>query len=182
MATGRVFQTVEDLFTQSYVLPYLVPMLENAGANVLVPRERDTQVAEVIIDNDNNCDTSIYSEINTDKEWQTGSSPGFAHFRNHYVDFENPFKEGDLPFHPNRQKERKTGRVDSFYSLKPAIMLYMYPIKRWITAQTMHCTRYIIRVGSRGLRWTKQWVAVLGYTCPGHFSFDKGKTHLGKWY
>jgi hypothetical protein len=50
-------------------------MLENAGANVLVPRERDTQVAEVIIDNDNNRDTSIYSEINTDKEWQTGSSP-----------------------------------------------------------------------------------------------------------
>ena len=27
-----LFQTVEDMFTQSFVLPYLVPMLENAGA------------------------------------------------------------------------------------------------------------------------------------------------------
>lgn len=35
---ARIFQTVEDLYTQSYVLPYLVPMLENAGANVLLPR------------------------------------------------------------------------------------------------------------------------------------------------
>ena len=40
---ARIFQTVEDLYTQSYVLPFLVPMLENAGANVLWPRERDTQ-------------------------------------------------------------------------------------------------------------------------------------------
>ena len=36
---ARIFQTVEDLYTQSYVLPFLVPMLENAGANVLLPRE-----------------------------------------------------------------------------------------------------------------------------------------------
>ena len=36
---ARLLQTVEDLYTQSYVLPFLVPMLENAGANVLVPRE-----------------------------------------------------------------------------------------------------------------------------------------------
>ena len=38
---ARIFQTVEDLYTQSYVLPFLVPMLENAGANVMLPRERD---------------------------------------------------------------------------------------------------------------------------------------------
>ncbi len=30
---ARIFQTVEDLYTQSYVLPFLVPMMENAGAN-----------------------------------------------------------------------------------------------------------------------------------------------------
>ena len=49
---ARCLQTVEDLYTQSFVLPYLVPMLENAGANVLLPRERDCQTAEIIIDND----------------------------------------------------------------------------------------------------------------------------------
>ena len=40
------------MFTQSFVLPYLVPMLENAGAYVMLPRERDTQINEVIVDND----------------------------------------------------------------------------------------------------------------------------------
>ena len=47
-----LFTTVEDLYTQSYVLPFLIPMLENAGAYVMTPRERDTQKHEVIIDND----------------------------------------------------------------------------------------------------------------------------------
>ena len=47
-----LFQTVEDMFTQSFVLPYLVPMLENAGAYVLLPRERDIQRYEVISDFD----------------------------------------------------------------------------------------------------------------------------------
>ena len=47
-----LFQTCEDMFTQSFVIPYLVPMIENAGGYVLMPRERDTQTNEVISDND----------------------------------------------------------------------------------------------------------------------------------
>ena len=47
-----LFQTVEDMFTQSFVIPYLVPMLENAGAYVMLPRERDVQTNEVIADFD----------------------------------------------------------------------------------------------------------------------------------
>lgn len=46
------FRTIEDLYTQSYVLPFLIPMLENAGAYVITPRERDLQINEVICDND----------------------------------------------------------------------------------------------------------------------------------
>lgn len=37
------FGTVEDLLTQGMVMDYLTPMLENAGACVLMPRERGTQ-------------------------------------------------------------------------------------------------------------------------------------------
>jgi hypothetical protein len=48
----RLFQSVEDLGPLSFTLPYLVPMLENAGARVFLPRERDTQTREVILDND----------------------------------------------------------------------------------------------------------------------------------
>lgn len=92
---ARIFQTVEDLYTQSYVLPFLVPMLENAGANVLLPRERDCQTAEVVVDNDG-CLTgrSIYTEKPGDKLWSQGEGKGFAHLRPRYTDFENPFKEG----------------------------------------------------------------------------------------
>nr|WP_302830927.1 xanthan lyase [uncultured Bacteroides sp.] len=92
---ARIFQTVEDLYTQSYVLPYLVPMLENAGANVLLPRERDCRNTEVIVDNDGCLDSrSVYTENTADKAWTQGIGKGFAHLRSQYIDFENPFKEG----------------------------------------------------------------------------------------
>ena len=52
-----LFETTEDLFTQTIVIPYLIPMLENSGANVFSPRERDWQDEEYIIDNDNSPDT-----------------------------------------------------------------------------------------------------------------------------
>lgn len=92
---ARIFQTVEDLYTQSYVLPFLVPMLENAGANVLLPRERDSQTAEVIVDNDGSLNSrSVYTEVSADKSWIQGSGQGFAYLRAQYKDFENPFKEG----------------------------------------------------------------------------------------
>ena len=70
-------------------------MLENAGANVLLPRERDCQTAEVIVDNDG-CLTgrSVYTENSGDKLWSQGEGQGFAHLRPQYIDFENPFKEG----------------------------------------------------------------------------------------
>ncbi len=87
---SRLWETVEDLFTQSFVLPYLVPMLENAGANVLLPRERDTQLNEIIIDNDEGVDDSRYAERG---DWKDGGE-GFAHKRDVYVTGQNPFTDG----------------------------------------------------------------------------------------
>ncbi len=48
---AKVWSTVEDLYTTSYTMPFLVPMLENAGAVVVQPRERDTQTHEQVVDN-----------------------------------------------------------------------------------------------------------------------------------
>ena len=90
---SRLWETVEDLFTQSFVLPYLVPMLENAGANVLLPRERDTQNNEIIIDNDEGVDDTRYVEISGAEKWQK-AGVGFAHKRVTYLSGQNPFKEG----------------------------------------------------------------------------------------
>ncbi|MDR2127295.1 MAG: xanthan lyase [Prevotellaceae bacterium] len=91
---SRIFQTVEDLFTQSFVLPYLVPMLENAGANVLIPRERDIQLNEVIVDNDGSAFLSKYIEKNSREVWETPVDSGFAHVRDFYIENENPFRMG----------------------------------------------------------------------------------------
>ncbi|MDR0972488.1 MAG: xanthan lyase [Prevotellaceae bacterium] len=91
---ARIFQTVEDLYTQSYVLPYLIPMLENAGANVLIPRERDIQTHEVIVDNDGGFDASLYVEQDGDRLWQTGTDAGFAYKQQVYQQMHNPFCDG----------------------------------------------------------------------------------------
>lgn len=47
---AKLWTTAEDVYTSSYTMPFLVPMLENAGAVVVQPRERDTQTAEDVVD------------------------------------------------------------------------------------------------------------------------------------
>lgn len=89
----ELFGTVEDLFTQSFVVPYLIPMLQNAGANVFTPRERDWQKNEVIVDNDMR--TAAYSEHNGDSSpWVKAPNKGFALHKGNYTDGENPFQAG----------------------------------------------------------------------------------------
>ena len=105
---ARIFQTVEDLYTQSYVLPYLVPMLENAGANVLLPRERDTQSHEVIIDNDHNRSQSTYKERKGKEKWNDGETPGFANLKGNYQAGENPFKMGTFREIPTISKGKES--------------------------------------------------------------------------
>jgi hypothetical protein len=92
---GRLFNTVEDLYTQSYVLPFLVPMLENAGANVLLPRERDTQTHEIIVDNDmvSRVGGSRFHDYSDRKPW-IKAEPGFANPQKQYLSGENPFTMG----------------------------------------------------------------------------------------
>ncbi len=88
-----LFQTVEDMFTQSFVLPYLVPMLENAGAYVMIPRERDSQIHEVISDFDNVNEAYGTSSYNETGKWKDAGT-GFAASQSVYTGTENPFKAG----------------------------------------------------------------------------------------
>lgn len=101
-----LFQTVEDLFTQSFVLPFLVPMLENAGAYVLLPRERDIRTCEIIMDNDPDfrADSSfaqtaadprlrLRGEYDESGPWEDAGT-GFADAKMYYGGTENPFIMG----------------------------------------------------------------------------------------
>ena len=86
------FSTTEDLFTQTIVVSYLIPMLERAGANVFTPRERDWQSAEVVVDNDG---AQIgYSEGNRSGNWHTAKALGFAVPADTIPDGYNPFEKG----------------------------------------------------------------------------------------
>ncbi len=91
---ARMFQTVEDMYTHSYMIPFIMPMLENAGAYVWDARERDTHNYGAVVDNDGANAQNGYHETNGSKKWRNGDGSGFAYKRNEYKDFENPFEEG----------------------------------------------------------------------------------------
>ena len=92
-----LFGTREDLFTQTIVVPYLIPMLERAGAIVFTPRERDWQRHEVIVDNDTpRSKRGVYQETQGSHRWEKTDSAGFAIHEGVYVDGENPFQAGTV--------------------------------------------------------------------------------------
>lgn len=95
----QLFQVVEDTHTLGYILPYVVPMLENAGAYVFLPKERDINRNEVIVDNDTNDAGQIFSqpyykEMTGMKQWITGEGEGFIYDLSDFRDTENPFENG----------------------------------------------------------------------------------------
>ena len=90
-----LYCTREDLLTQSIVVPYLTPMLENAGAVVFSARERDRQPYDIIIDNDTtHHDCGLYIEETHRKARWRSSAMGFATPRGLLRHGENPFREG----------------------------------------------------------------------------------------
>ena len=91
---ARLFQTVEDMYTHSYMIPFVIPMLENAGAYVWDARERDTHNFASVVDKDGKYAQNTYAETNGKNAWQQGGGAGFAYDREDYRDFQNPFTEG----------------------------------------------------------------------------------------
>lgn len=90
---AHLLQTVEDLYSASYVVDLLAPMLENAGAYVMMPRERDTNRTEIIIDPDSGS-TPGYSEHQGTNVWTTSGEKGFAMTGATLTDSDNPFRAG----------------------------------------------------------------------------------------
>ena len=82
---AKVWTTVEDLYTTSYTMPFLVPMLENAGAVVVQPRERDTQTFEQVVDD---------SQATLRGQWAIGEGAGWANPTTHLLEGDNPFTKG----------------------------------------------------------------------------------------
>lgn len=171
---ARIFQTVEDLYTQSYVLPFLVPMLENAGANVLLPRERDTRSEEVIVDNDGCLQgNSLYTEYNADKQWSDGNDQGFAHLRPVYKNFENPFNEGTY-----RQIETIRKGEESLAEWRPEIPesgeYAVYVSYRSLPNSAEDAQYTVYHCGGRTTFSVNQTMGGGTWIYLGTFKFDKG--------
>ncbi len=105
---ARLFQTIEDLLPASFTITYLIPMLENAGANVFVPRERDIQISEVIVDNDIDSDKSYKEESTDGFKWQSDNSSGFGMRDKKLKNNENPFRMGSTRFTRSSVNETAT--------------------------------------------------------------------------
>lgn len=104
---ARIFETVEDLYTQSYVMPYLMPMLENAGAYVMSPRERDTSTVELIADHDG----SLGGNYSEHGHWQKADKPGFGYDGKALTEGVNPFANGSVRLAHTTDKADKAPRA-----------------------------------------------------------------------
>ena len=96
-----LFTTCEDMLTQGFVIPFLIPMLENAGAYVMTPRERDIQANESICDNDRAFEGERDDLVRTRGtyreygKWEDGGV-GFADAKEVYIGNDNPFTMGTV--------------------------------------------------------------------------------------
>ena len=173
----RLYGTTEDMFTQSFVVPYLMPMLENAGAVVFTPRERDWQRNEVIVDNDG---SGTYQEVKSRKgKWNTTPDAGFAIRRKIFTqDGQNPFQEGTARYAATEKKAEKafaqwipnipeTGRYAvyvSYQSLPNSVSDAKY-----LVFHKGGVTEFLVNQQIGGGTWVYL----------GHFEFDKGTNDYG---
>ena len=173
---AKIFQTVEDLYTQSYVLLYLVPMLENAGANTLIPRERDTQPYEIIVDNDYSSEGSIYKEEG-EKIWKDGSNKGFANKKTSYYENDNPFEMGTYRTSNTCKKETSLIRWSPQIPEKGEYAVYVsyhsLPNSTDKAIYEVHHTGGTTQFGVNQTMGGGTWIFL------GFFEFDEGMTDQG---
>ncbi len=87
-----LFSTIEDIFPHTIMTDFIIPMLENAGAYVLTPRERDYNTSEIIVDND----SPFYTERNVSRRtvWTDAQVPGYGETKAIFSSDVNPFTSG----------------------------------------------------------------------------------------
>lgn len=177
----RLFCTTEDLFTQSFVLPYVIPMLENAGAIVYTPRERDTQKNEIIVDNDTP-NASLYLEVGSKKaHWATAPIKGFAQKKAIYRDGENPFTDGTCRFiTTERKKKNKDQAFAEWVPTLPAKGEYAVYVSYRTLPNSVSDAKYLV-FHNGGVTEFKVNQKIGGGTWVylGTFEFDKGNNDYG---
>ncbi len=171
----NLFGTTEDLFTQTIVIPYLIPMLENAGAVVFTPRERDWQKNEVIVDNGGRG----YVEDNGKETWKTAQEKGFAYHAGTYRDGENPFTQGTA------RAVKATKKADvSWASYQPNIPQggkYAVYVSYQSLKNSVSDAQYIVmHKGQRTVFKVNQQMGGGTWVYLGTFDFDRGNNEFNR--
>lgn len=171
----NLFGTTEDLFTQTIVIPYLIPMLENAGAVVFTPRERDWQKNEVIVDNGGRG----YAEDSGKETWKTAQENGFAYHAGTYRDGENPFTQGTA------RAVKATKKADvSWASYQPNIPQggkYAVYVSYQSLKNSVSDAQYIVmHKGQRTVFKVNQQMGGGTWVYLGTFDFDRGNNEFNR--
>ena len=168
----NLFCTNEDLFTQTIVVPYLIPMLQNAGAIVFTPRERDWQRNEIVIDNDDAVKSVYYFEKEASKRWKKCDSLGFAN-RYRLKDGENPFRMGTVR-QAKATKRKKTSQVSYQPRFKEAGKYAVY-VSYQSLPKSVSDARYIVYHKGEATEFSvNQRMGGGTWVYLGTFDFDKG--------
>ena len=166
----NLFGTTEDLFTQTIVVPYLIPMLERAGAVVYTPRERDWQKNEVIVDNDGN---RGYVEDDGRERWTTAPGKAFAMHGGSYRDGENPFAGGTA-----RQVKAIKKGAESWASYQPTVpqagRYAVYVSYQTVEGSVSDAKYIVVHKGERTVYRVNQQMGGGTWVYLGTFDFDKG--------
>lgn len=170
-----LWETVEDLYTQSYVVPYVVPMLERAGATVLLPRERSMRHEEVILDNDEGVSTSTYLETNGSNKWKA-AGVGFAHTKETYLSGENPFLDGTARMVATTKDEKRLS-VATWGGTIPTSGIYSLYVSYTTQSNSVTDARYTVHAsGADHTFKVNQKMGSAMWICLGEFYFEEG-TH-----
>lgn len=177
-----LFCTTEDLFTQSFVYPFLFPMLEKAGAIVDCPRERDYQMHEALVDNDRATGQGKYAEtIQNDVIWTSSAdSTGFAPSNGLLTDETHLFDAGTyrMATTVNRRSRLATAVWTPNVPKSGRYAVYVSYASRPNSVPDAHYT--VIHKGGRTNFTVNQQMGGGTWLYLGTFEFDKGESQQGK--
>ena len=176
----KLFGTTEDLYTQTIVVPYLMPMLENAGAIVFSPRERDWQRYEVIVDNDMREPGTAYIEVDGSEKWRTTTQDGFAMHQGYYRDGENPFRAGS-PRQAKATKKKKNYSLVSYQPYLPTTGRYAVYVSYQTLPQSVEDAHYTVwHKGEKTDFYVNQKMGGGTWVYLGTFEFDGGSSEFNR--
>lgn len=179
----RLFCTTEDLFSQTFVVPFIIPMLQNAGAVVFTPRERDYQTHEVIVDNDHPHRNGTYIESFRRKQknikWNTTERPGFAQIKDIYEACDSPFTDGTARYVPTVTSAKDEGLAQWVPNIPEEGKYAVYVTYQSYENSTDEATYTVHHKGGVTQFKVNQQIGGGTWVYLGTFEFDQGEHDYG---